>query len=381
MRIAAFLPLAVFLCCGALFAQADDVLLDPFWDFYAENPFPPEAAGRGFTGIAGQGDVALSLMNPAAMANIYGWQIVGGYGAKTRLPWLKGIWDDVGSMYVEALPPSAYAGIGYSLNERWQLGVVYHDAYSFYFDAGQGDLVDEMGNLLGSYKSYSKARVSKISIPIAFSPSSKAVFGFALDLGKHYRYDNLMALDIKRYSEANWYSALPRLGAKAEIGRGLYLGVTVSPEWQYDYEIKSQNLLGQPLAFKCRYLSPLKIDLGLSYRPRQSPLDLYLDGRYVALSNQDNYLVDRFDFHLGADYTRDNWQVRTGFFTKRDYRQSEPSWLYILPVGNDHQYFLTCGLTRYFGFWGLSFSLMDSHLLSPGEWKTTVVNGGVSYLF
>lgn len=381
MKYALFLTTILLAFTGMARALTDDVLLNPFWDFYAENPFPPEAAGRGFTGVAGQGDVALSLLNPAAMANIYGWQVVVGGGTKTRLPWLKGIWDDIGSMYVEALHPSAYAGIGYSLSQRWQLGLVYHDAYSFYLDGGKGDYIDELGNLLGSYQSYSKARVSKISFPIAFSPNSKIVFGLAFDFGRHYRYDNFQALDFKRYSEATWYSVLPRLGATAEITQGLHLGLTASPEWQYNYEIKSQDLLGRPLAFKCSYLSPLKVGLGLSYRPGQSPWDIFLDGRYVALSNQDSYLVDRFDVHLGADYTRDSWQARAGFFTKRDYRQPEPSWLYILPVGNDHQYFLTCGLTRYFGFWGLSLSLMDSHLLSPGEWKTTIVNGGVSYLF
>ncbi len=381
MKFYALLIASLLASCGMAWAQADDVLLDPFWDFYAENPFPPEASGRGFAGIAGQGDVALSLLNPAAMANIYGWQVVGGGGTKTRLPWLKGIWDDVGSMYVEALHPSAYIGLGYSLGERWQLGLVYHDAYSFYFDGGKGEALDELGNIIGTTEFISKARMGKVTVPIAFSLSRNAVVGMALDFGINYRYDNFRTLDVKRYSEATWYNVLPRLGAVIRLSESVNLGVTASPKWESSYDIKSVNLLGQAVTSRFRYTSPLKIGAGLSYRPVHSPVDIYLDGRYVRLAEEDNYLIDRFDVHFGADYTRDNWQARAGFFTKRDYRQSEPNWLYILPVGNDHQYFLTCGLTRYFGFWGLSLSLMDSHLLSAGEWKTTVANGGVSYLF
>lgn len=73
-----------------------------------------------------------------------------------------------------------------------------------------------------------------------------------------------------------------------------------------------------------------------------------------------------------------NLSVRTGFFTLKDYRSGDN---YIDPIGQYDEYFLTLGGTYKFKNFSASIAVLDSHILSTGLIKQTLVNGGLTMDF
>ncbi|MEJ2307233.1 MAG: hypothetical protein P8Y30_06795 [candidate division WOR-3 bacterium] len=128
---------------------------------------------------------------------------------------------------------------------------------------------------------------------------------------------------------------------------------------------------------------PTKIGIGINYKFNSFPLSLSFD--YIRSHNSiEENLIDRNDIHLGLEYDIiNNFKLRTGFFTQRDYRNSETQEYYQenFGIGNYNQIFTTFGLSYKISSLALNLSLMDSHLFSNGYIEQTYLNTGITYGF
>lgn len=359
-----------------------------FWDFYADNRMALQAGGRGYTGAASEGELALAIINPASMANIAGWQAFAGYAYKSNLPWLR---DYIGGMELKALHPCGVLSIGRSLNDKIQIGCFVYDAKSYVFDAGPFAYLDEYGNIIGTYSPKESIRKATVYLPASIRFNDRIQLGFGLEGNRCHRKKNIGFYE----AAADFWEILPRAGAVYRANRAISLGLAYRQG--IDHSVTETGIFtdgGGVIPFSdtlwpssytddydmkwtFRHHEPSTIRFGVEYRPAGSPCSFLADFEHSFVPDIISSLKDRNDLHLGFEYRKGDTDYRAGFFTVRDYRVRSQ---YLNP-GDNSQYFLTGGLTRYFGPWGATLSLMDSHLLTPGEWKTTVANGGISYLF
>ena len=130
-------------------------------------------------------------------------------------------------------------------------------------------------------------------------------------------------------------------------------------------------------------ICPTKIGIGVNYKFNSFPLSLSLD--YIRSHNSvEENLTNRNDIHLGLEYDiNNNFKVRTGLFTQRDYRDSEIQEYYQenFGIGSMNQIFTTLGFSYKISSATLNLSLMDSHLFSSGSVEQTYFNTGISYGF
>ena len=390
MKYAALLLLTISValnCPGQTYTQMEDIMFSCFWDFYADNRMAPQACGRGYTGVASEGELVSAVINPASMANIAGWQAFAGYAYKSNLPWLRGF---VGGMELRTLHPCGMLSVGRSINDKIQIGCFIYETKSYRLDEGTFEHVDEYGNVIGTFSSKEDVRKTSLYLPVSLKVGDQAQIGFGLEINRCRRNKNIGLYK----GEASFWEITPRIGTILKANqvlsfglayrygmdyafteKGSYSGGTTVPisdtSWPSSYS--NYNEMEWPL----HHHEPSTIILGIEYRSPGTPISFMADLGHVFIPDILRSLKDRNDLHLGLEYRKGDVDYRVGYFTVRDYRVRSQ---YLNPSDNS-QYFLTCGFSRYFGFWGLTLSLMDSHLLSPGEWKTTVVNGGVSYLF
>jgi hypothetical protein len=370
MRLFAFLS---FLLTAGASAQTDDIMLSPFWDFYAENRLSPAAGGRGYTGVASLGDVSATLLNPASLQVDSTWTFSFAYSYKSDLPWLKSLWTDVGPMYVQTLHPCLMAGVGHKRSDNFQFGLVYFDRHSLRLDNGESWATGPNGEDLGRYHCYDDVRNGVISVPFALFLAPALRLGLSVDVN-YYRHD----MHYRRsYSSTSW-DVRPRMGFIAGSEKTLLLGLCYESPGKYHSTYVIPAYEGSADAEKHTINeSPARFQLGMKFRFPGMRLHLLADLCKVWTSSMGYILKDRQDARLGLEYDAGGSVVRAGFFTQYDYRMGQ--YFALDPkAGTAHQYFLTAGVTTK-GRLPITLSIMDSHILSRGEWKTTMVTVGFNY--
>ncbi|MCI0472079.1 MAG: hypothetical protein L0Y76_00675, partial [Ignavibacteria bacterium] len=145
--------------------QDHDLLINPFWDFYAENSLSSVNAGKGNTGTASENDMSGINFNPATLEMPEMLQASVSYEFKSNVQWMPEISSD---LKLRQVHPELFAGIGYRINDRFSVGIAYQNNYSFKLDIGEVIETNEMGQEIGSYTAYERYTTNTISLPLVY---------------------------------------------------------------------------------------------------------------------------------------------------------------------------------------------------------------------
>lgn len=362
MKIGCFLFILAVLPCSAS-ALSEDLMLSSYWNFYSDNRFSIEANGRGNAGLAGQGGLFASLLNPASLNISSGLQFTTGYSYKTKQPWLKDLWPDVGELYLKSLHPCLLFGFNYGLSDDFQAGLVYYDAKSYKMDYGTSIWVDEDLEVISEpIDNYENIRSSSLYIPFNIKINAAVNFGLGVYINQNSRY-----LHFFRDYRCTFYNFSIQPGLLIGPVNGLSVGFTYRPGSETKYSDGYGDLVHKAPAF---------LGLGLKLENPEMGTSFYFDFNKHWYSDINPDLKDRMDTGLGIEQGLGKFKLRTGYFTVMDYRRPGTS---MMQVGNDYQYFLTGGATYPVGPVEISLSLMDSHMLSSGKLQQTQVSCGLNY--
>ncbi|MHB8156863.1 MAG: PorV/PorQ family protein [Desulfocucumaceae bacterium] len=343
--------------------EQEDIMLSPFWEFYSDNHLSLTAAGRGYAGVAETGDLTLANMNPASIAGSgNGWAAATVY--KSRMTWFED-WIDLAPNV-----PSLFLGGCRQMGEAVTVGLIYSDCYSYIMDFGEMQVTGTSGEDLGTTEAYDKISISRISLPIAFRATP--AFAVGLDLGGNWVHRKTSSFIN---NTVDLFTLVPKLGFIVGPVSGFSFGISATPQssTKYDYQYEFWDISHIE---HYTNIYPGRLTAGFKYQGLTT--NYYFDLNYVNTGINDNQ-IDRRDFNLGVEHRRGIWVYRAGLFSVMDYRNPEIEW--IDEVGHDNQYFLTAGIEKTDGRVKYAVSIMDSHLLSPGAFKTTKIQAGLKYSF
>ena len=358
-----------------LLLSSDSYLpFESFWDFYTDNRISSSACGMGYTGVASTGDISNAFINPASLSLENKKQIYFEYVYKNDIEWIADI-------RYKNLNPNFSLGFGLPINDYLQTGITYRIENSLKTDYGEmygtGISEDEDGFIdLGVIEAYRDFKISSFSIPVVFK--FKDILNIGIDLSYTNFYSKYFSKEEIDTSETvsntqmvEFNKIRPKFGIIFFPIKNLSTGLTYLPETREAVIIETDTL--DPNIF------PSKIGIGISYKFNPIPISLSLDYKYSKNSAEEG-LVNRNDIHFGLGYyINDNFTIRTGFFTQKDYRIRETQ----LDSYWDHhdQIFTTFGISYKVSSLILNLSLMDSHLFSSGSVEQTYFNTGISYGF
>jgi hypothetical protein len=355
---------------------SSDIYINFFWDFYSNNRLSTLNAGKGYTGIAGESDISGIQLNPASLNLNKRFQAHVEYLYKSNVPWGQNWIPDVN---LKEYHPSLMAAFGYKFNDYFQTGLLYYTANSYKLDFGEFIETNEFGQEIGEFEPFLQMSISSIALPVVFNYKDKLKAGVNLLFSFYHGYDYFgPTIGNERNIErkANFNKFNEQFGIVVLPIRDLSLGITFTPK--VEQNVVWENSSGSSDAFVKPNVFPMHIGVGSEYRFRNIPLKLAFDYNYYNSYKQEG-LNDRNDFHFGAEYAvLKSLSVRTGFFTLKDYRSGAN---YIDPIGQYDEYFITLGGTYKIKGFSASVALMDSHILSTGLIKQTLVNGGITMDF
>lgn len=394
------------------------ILLLPFQsfcDFYSDNRVSSSACGRGYTGVASTGDISSVFINPASLSLENKRQNYFEYTYKNNVEW-----DTNGIL--KGSNPNFSAGYAFSINEFFQIGITYRTEKSLseegkylltvisrrdirnyylkslhleiynedpYYTNGIGnppDLSDT--NKIDTIGCYNDMKISSFSIPIAINLKNIVRIGLDINYTTFYSKSeiqtkpksetqtNLGDLRITNCSPTEFSKIIPKFGFIYSPLENLSFGITYTPKI-------SESIPSYYLNTYNTNISPTKIGIGINYKFNSFPLSLSLD--YIQSHNSiEVNLINRNDIHLGLEYDiSNNFKLRAGLFTQRDYRNIKTQEYYQenFGIGSFNQIFTTLGFSYKINSAVLNLSLMDSHLLSGGSVEQTYFNTGMSYGF
>lgn len=355
MKIVCFLLILAVMPCLAS-AQSEDLMLSSYWDFYSENHFSLTAAGQGNAGLADQGGILASILNPASLKIDPGLQFSTGYSYKAKQPWLEELWPDVGQIYLTALHPCLLFGLNYGINSKIQAGLVYYDRKSYRFNAGTFVAVDETGEPTDTFVAYEDIRHSTLLIPISFKLSKYIGGGLGIYANRlTHRFHG--SQDVTN----SLYSLYFRPGLLLSPYNGLSFGLTGG------YKTKASYIFG---GVELAHSEPAYLSFGLKLENPEIRTSFYFDFNKYWYSDIKESLNDRLDTGFGIEQDWKKLKLRAGCYTILDYRRSSD---------NNDQYFITGGVTFPVGPMELTLSIMDSHILSTGSIEQTQIACGLNY--
>lgn len=362
-----------------LLVATDYTSFQSFWDFYTNNRISSSACGMGYTGVANRGGISSTFINPASLSLENKKQLYFEYVYKDDIEWIADI-------KYKNLNPNFSVGFGLPINDYFQTGISYRTENSLKADYGEiigtavSDTAEEGFIITGTAELYRNTKFSSFSIPFVFT------FRNILSIGIDLSYTNVYS---KFYSETEdslleaqlndipveFNKIIPKFGIICSPIENLSFGLTYLAETREAVITETDTL--DPNIF------PSKIGIGISYKFNPIPLSLSLDYKYSKNSAEEG-LVDRNDVHFGLGYDiNNNFTLRAGFFTQKDYRNSSWQWQTeeFFGLGNYDQTFTTLGISYKVSSLIINLSLMDSHLFSTGSIEQTYVNTGLSYDF
>jgi len=393
-----------------LLVAANYMPFQSLWDFYSDNRVSSSACGRGYTGVASTGDISSVFINPASLSLENKRQYYFEYTYKNNVEW------NTNRMFQE-LHPNFSAGHAFSINDFLQIGITYRTEKSFseeeeytprFIYIFNGDsipfydyivdnipygfsypewLPDSLDSLsldtsyVDTVHRNTDLKISSFSIPIVINFKNTIRIGVDINYTTFYSKlvygepgENVPGIPIK------FNKIVPKFGLIYSPKENLSFGLTYTPKI-------SESITLQPNSYySYTYdpnIFPSKIGVGVNYKFNSFPLSLSLD--YIRFNNSmEGNLTNRNDIHLGLEYDiSKNFKIRTGFFTQKDYRDSESQEYYQenFGIGNYNQIFTTLGLSYKISSLALNLSLMDSHLFSNGHIEQTYVNTGITYGF
>ena len=377
----------IFLLHTIAFGQAylsKDMYINPYWDFYSLNYQSVENAGKGYTGIASDGGIMSTALNPASLNLDKKFQFYAEYNIKSNLDWLK-------SMNLNNAPvlkqnhPTFAAGFGYRICKEFQAGIIYRSERNFNFDIGKAIEYNEFGNPTGRvYYPYEDFITHTISAPVVYEYKS-IKFGANLNILLLHSRRNLtngLQTDTVGDASANYVRFVPDFGIKYSPSDFLSVGVTFTPEFKQDITWKFSN--AGPDEHTYAYF-PMKIGGGIELKLLKNKLLFSGEYRYEKTSVYtigglyDYNYKDRHNFHFGAEYRpNDALTLRGGFFTKFDIRDEILQGSYLDPLGEYDQYYATAGLGYKYKDFDFNIAAMNAFSKLTGHFR---LNLGVAYNF
>lgn len=345
-----------------------------FFNFYSKNLPSAFAGGRGYTGVAGNGDLSLSIINPAAVDLSDVWEVFYEYQSK----------DEINlSEYDQKVRFSSYKqsgtfGIGLKLN-RLQAGIISYQRSNYDYSTCIKCVYNDVQ--VDSMNYHLKATITDLAIPVSYQIHDKFRLGASLIIGKYRSSDPAPIVGQTGIADiitgkVDFNQVRYRLGFVASPINDFSIGASVMPEakknlkkeygWNYGVIEYSDNTF------------PTEINVGVNYSPQSLPIKILVDYNYSNDSVYDE-LNDRHDYNIGVEYMlKDFITFRTGFFTQGDYRNLD----YQVSNGENmvnfwddsvsyDQKFITGGVTVNWKRLSFNAAVMNSSALSTGDLEQT----------
>jgi len=378
------LVIGIFLTPIMLFGQLEideiEGSCSSFYNFYSNNRLSSVASGRGYSGIADQGDLSLGIINPASMELSRTWQIYYELSDKETMKFEE--YEQCVSF--DKYKDSKVFGIGLR-KFGFNLGILYYQKSSYEYSTCfhcyfNGHLVDSLTYNL-------KNLVTYLTIPINYTVKDWLTIGASLQIEKYESRDPYPVWGQNGITEillgkVDEQIVRPKLGFQVSPVEGFTAGATylfeAKKEITKDYGAYYGEVIFRENPF------PMQLGAGLKYSLPFAPVSVLADYNYSKDSVYD-YLKDRHDYNVGLEYTwKHTLTLRSGFFTQTDYRD-----LNATHEGTDNSYwddtvsydqdFLTFGMTyRWRGF-QFNASYMDSGLMKAGDIEQSYLNVGIAY--
>jgi long-subunit fatty acid transport protein len=372
-----FCFLVSVVACYSQPSQSQDLLINPFWDFYAENSLSSVNSGKGNTGTASENDLSGIMLNPASLEMPEMLQASVSYEFKSNVQWMPEVSSD---LKLRQVHPELLAGVGYRINDKFSIGLVYQNNYSFKLDFGEFITTNEFGQRTGSYTAYQRYTTNTITVPIVYKYKYLKA-GVNLSVMNYKGFDNLSQEIIVGNEKgggdnnASFWKFIPMLGITLTPVEQFSFGASYSPPYEeaVEWDYADPDQIGDPVYF------PEKVNVGTELRLLKKKLIFDLDYRFQNTSR--SYMLrDRHDLYFGMQYALEpNFTVRTGFFTLLDYRTNDKGANFIDPIGSLNQYFLTIGGTYKTKDFATSFSIMTSNIITTPDVASTRIQATLTY--
>jgi hypothetical protein len=367
-------PLFLFVYCSVLFSQTDgpaqkyndDFIITQSYDYYSLNYLSAVNAGKGFTGIASDGDIMSVSLNPASLKLNKKYQVYASYAFKDNVNYnVLSVVKDV----VKQSHPSASIGIGYKLNNDFQIGFIYRNDRSMKLDF----------NFTGGNDVLSQTFLQHtFSVPVTFDYKFLR-FGTNLNLILfHGITEGIVSTEIYpegifRTGKANTVRFIPDFGIKINPGKLFSFGISFTPGSTFDNEWTYDNPAFRNSTTQSHF--PMKIGTGVEFRTLDERLKFTGEYKFVQTSVI-NDTKDRNNVNLGIDFkANDKLSLRAGMFTFLEVENT------IFSEGEMDQYFLTIGASYLLNNFGFHFSAISSSFIKKTEFSHSIFNLAVSYDF
>lgn len=345
----------------------EDFMTNPSWEFYSGNTLSAVASGKGFTGIAGTGDISSVVLNPASLNIEKDFQINLGYTYKSTITQY-GYPDYL--LYKTNLPTVLIGGV-YKINKYLQGGFIYRNNYSYRI------VLEQSSNIIVGSESNDDVvynfTTHNFSVPLAFNYKWLRL-GTDLNL-TYYRMNSNggQGSDINGYSDLMRF--VPQFGFIITPVNNFSFGATFIPGFSDSVEYHMDRTT---LTYNRKSLVrfPNRIGIGTELRLIDNKLLFALDYQFAGTSKLKQE-KDMHNFHFGTEYAiNESWKIRGGFYTLLDFHDYGTN---SIATENYDQYFITLGGTYKYKYASFNLALMDSHLFSDALVRHNKVVGSVAF--
>lgn len=370
MKNLIFFSVFVFMISQSGFSQNyndNSNYFNPFFDIYSQNYLSVQAAGKGYTGIAGRNNLSGTILNPASLEQKNKIQIYGEYLYKSEDHFYEGNSDDFYGQY----NPTMLAGFSYKISKDFTAGALYENNNNYKINL---ETTNEYGEPTGKDVSNTFS-VSSVSVPVVYSTD---MIKFGINLKYVFYSAKLEGSDNADFKES-FEKFVPDFGIIYSPINNLSIGATFTPEVSENVEYTGSDT---SYVYPDANIFPYEIGAGISYTFDKTPLTLLMDYHFINTSSEE-YLKDRNDFNFGVEYVINKlFTVRSGIFIVKDFRElEEKSFVGSANPGSYSQTFGTIGGTINYEKFNFNLSVIDSRIFSSGNITQTQINFGAGYDF
>jgi hypothetical protein len=271
--------------------------INPDLEPYSTNILSSVAAGKGNTGVASSGDVALIYLNPATLNLSNKYQINVGYHLKS----------EVKDKLMHNIFSFSIAG-AYRISKYFQTGFAYQNDYSY--GSKNHFIIPEIPSVVVIFASHS------FRIPVVFEYKFLRV-GANLNFAYYY-------ISYKDNTTGSFWKVLPEIGTVITPIKEFSIGASYIPDFKSDFKIitvDNTTLNNNPYA-----IYPDRIKLGTEIRTSNNDIKFTFD-YHLDLTSENNTKKGHNNYNVGFEFeVEKNWLFRFGLFTSQDYfNEYEPN--------------------------------------------------------
>lgn len=302
--------------------NCENMTFKPAFSFYGNNRLSAISAGRGYTGVASEGSLTASNLNPASLNIPNTAQIFYEYGKKNEYSLDGGINSEIELSNYKA---AASYGAGYRINERLNIGLLYNKAFNMEIGYGSVENYDCSGTvLLESFDLYEKVAMSILSIPVSYKINNILTLGVGINTHIYHAetsracYNSNEEWDNFR-GKIDFVLFRPKVGFLANLSSSLAVGATFVPPTSK--RIK-EKVVWQEIRYE-KNSFPTQFAVGTKFSLDSIPLSLLADYRFSneAISAE---FIDKQEASFGVESNLSkNFTLRAGYLYQNDYRNKD----------------------------------------------------------